>query len=167
MACSGTAFTFLQLCMLLQLRLKCSRRLGRFCTNHRFTPFWKPCLTFQRNILQMKTQRRARVSPLSALKENATPLHYKDKLMLFKEIIDVYTEDLRAWRPGDHDSIPGRGEMIFLYPLCRDRLWGRGVLSPGLNRGRGMTLTTHPHLMPRYRKSRSYTSSPHNRLRGV
>jgi hypothetical protein len=35
-----------------------------------------------------------------------------------------------------------------------------GVLSPGLKRGRGVTLTTHPHLVPRSRMSRSYTSSP-------
>jgi hypothetical protein len=35
-----------------------------------------------------------------------------------------------------------------------------GVLSPGLKRGRGVTVTTHPHLVPRSRMSRSYTSSP-------
>jgi hypothetical protein len=27
--------------------------------------------------------------------------------------------------------------------------WIPGVLSPGVKRGRGVTLTTHPHLMPR------------------
>jgi hypothetical protein len=31
---------------------------------------------------------------------------------------------------------------------------------PGAKRGRVMTLTTHPHLVPRSRMSRSYTSSP-------
>jgi hypothetical protein len=31
----------------------------------------------------------------------------------------------------------------------------------------GVTLTTHPHLVPRSRMSRSYTSSPLKRLRGV
>jgi hypothetical protein len=36
---------------------------------------------------------------------------------------------------------------------------GTGVLSQGLKRGRGVTLTTHPHLIPRSRMSRSYTSS--------
>jgi hypothetical protein len=35
-----------------------------------------------------------------------------------------------------------------------------GVLSPGLKRGRGVTLTTPPHLVPRSRMSRSYTSTP-------
>jgi hypothetical protein len=38
--------------------------------------------------------------------------------------------------------------------------WVPGVLSPGLKRGRGATLTTHPHLVPRSRMSRSYTCSP-------
>jgi hypothetical protein len=38
--------------------------------------------------------------------------------------------------------------------------WVPRVLSPGLKRGRGVTLTTHPHLVPRSRMSRSYTSSP-------
>jgi hypothetical protein len=37
---------------------------------------------------------------------------------------------------------------------------GTGVLSPGVKRGRGVTLTTHPYLEPRLRMSRSYTSSP-------
>jgi hypothetical protein len=37
---------------------------------------------------------------------------------------------------------------------------GTGVLSPGINSGRGVTLTTHRHLVPRLWISRSYTSSP-------
>jgi hypothetical protein len=58
---------------------------------------------------------------------------------------------------------------FFLYPrVSRPALgptqppvqWVPGVLSPGLNRGRSVTLTTHPHLVPRSRMSRSYTSSP-------
>jgi hypothetical protein len=44
---------------------------------------------------------------------------------------------------------------------------GTGVLSLGIKRGRGVTLTTHPHLVPRSWKSRSYTSSPPKRLHGV
>jgi hypothetical protein len=37
-----------------------------------------------------------------------------------------------------------------------------GTVGPlrGAKRGRGVTLTTHPHLMPRSRMSRSYISSP-------
>jgi hypothetical protein len=35
-----------------------------------------------------------------------------------------------------------------------------GVLPPGVNRGLGVTLTTHPHLVPRSRMSRSYTPLP-------
>jgi hypothetical protein len=37
---------------------------------------------------------------------------------------------------------------------------GTGVLSPGVKRGRGVTLITHLHLVPRLRMSRSYTSCP-------
>jgi hypothetical protein len=61
--------------------------------------------------------------------------------------------------------------MLFLLaPASRSALgptqppiqWVPGVLSPGVKRGRGETLTTHPHLAPRLRMSRSYTSSaPH------
>jgi hypothetical protein len=72
-------------------------------------------------------------------------------------------------RPGDRGSIPGRGERIFpLASVSRPALgptqppvqWVPGVLSPGLKRGRGVTLTTPPHPVPRSRMSRSYTSSP-------
>jgi hypothetical protein len=42
-----------------------------------------------------------------------------------------------------------------------------GVLSPGVKRGRGVMLTTHPHLVPRSWMSRSYTSSPHCASTGV
>jgi hypothetical protein len=38
--------------------------------------------------------------------------------------------------------------------------WVPGVLSPGVKRGRGVTLTIYPHLIPRSWMSRSYTSSP-------
>jgi hypothetical protein len=41
----------------------------------------------------------------------------------------------------------------------------RGVLSPGVKCGRGVTLTTHSHLVPRW-KSRSYNTSPPCRLYG-
>jgi hypothetical protein len=45
--------------------------------------------------------------------------------------------------------------------------WVPGVLSPGVKSGRGMTLTTRPHLVPRLRMSRSYISSPPMCLHGV
>jgi hypothetical protein len=38
---------------------------------------------------------------------------------------------------------------------------------PGVKRGGGVMLTTHPHLVSRSRMSRSYTSSPPKRLNGV
>jgi hypothetical protein len=40
--------------------------------------------------------------------------------------------------------------------------WVPGALSPGVKGGRGVMLTTHPLLVPRLRKSRSYTSSHTN-----
>jgi hypothetical protein len=44
---------------------------------------------------------------------------------------------------------------------------GTRVLSLGLKRGRVVTLTTHPHLVPKSRMSRSYNSPPPKRLCGV
>jgi hypothetical protein len=38
--------------------------------------------------------------------------------------------------------------------------WIPGVLSPEVKRGRGVMLTTHPHLVPRSWMSRSYTPLP-------
>jgi hypothetical protein len=38
--------------------------------------------------------------------------------------------------------------------------WVPGVLSLGIKRGLGVTLTTHPHLVPRSRMSRSHNSFP-------
>jgi hypothetical protein len=79
-------------------------------------------------------------------------------------------------QPGDRGSIPGRGERIFLLvsvtwpalgPTQPPVQWVPGVLSPGVKRGRGVTLTTHPHLVLRSRMSRTDTSSPHKRLRSV
>jgi hypothetical protein len=72
---------------------------------------------------------------------------------------------------GDRGSILGRGERTFpLASVSRPALgptqppvrWVPGVLSLGVKRGRGVTLTTHTHLVPRWRMSRSCTSSPPN-----
>jgi hypothetical protein len=67
----------------------------------------------------------------------------------------------------ERDSISDRGRGFFLVSASRPALgptqppvqWVPGVLSPGIKRGRGVMLTTHPHLVPRLRMSRSYTSS--------
>jgi hypothetical protein len=64
-----------------------------------------------------------------------------------------YSVWLRAGRPGDRGSIPGRDKRIFpLDSMCRPALgptqppvqWVPWVLNPRLKRGRGVTLTTHP-----------------------
>jgi hypothetical protein len=44
---------------------------------------------------------------------------------------------------------------------------GTGGSFPGVKRGRSVTLTTHPHLLPRSRMIRSHIVSPCCRLRGV
>jgi hypothetical protein len=94
---------------------------------------------------------------------------------------EISSDDVQKSEPGssvsivsgygldNRGSIPGRGRRIFpLTSMSRPSLgptqppvqWIPGVLSPGLNRGRGVTLTTQPHLVPKSRMSRSYTSSP-------
>jgi hypothetical protein len=69
----------------------------------------------------------------------------------------------------ERGAIPGRGERIFLLasvsrpalgPIQPPVQWVPGVLSPLVKRGRGVTLTTHPRLVPRSLMSRSSTSSP-------
>jgi hypothetical protein len=51
------------------------------------------------------------------------------------------------------------------HPACCTM--GTGGPFPGSKRGQGVTLITHPHLVPRSRMSRSYTSSPPKRHHGV
>jgi hypothetical protein len=55
----------------------------------------------------------------------------------------------------------GSGAHPASYPM------GTGVISPGLKRDLGVTLSIHSPLVPRSRMSRSYTSSPYKRLRSV
>jgi hypothetical protein len=80
-----------------------------------------------------------------------------------------WVQNSNLWVQWQAHSIPGRNERILpLASVCRPTLgptqppvqWVPGVLSPGLKRGRSVTLTTHPHLVPRSRMSRNYTSSP-------
>jgi hypothetical protein len=61
------------------------------------------------------------------------------------------------------------GAKDFSYSLCvqtgsrahpASSTMGTGGPFPGVKRGRGVTLTTHPHLVPRSRMSRIYTPLP-------
>ena len=63
------------------------------------------------------------------------------------------------------------GEIIRIRP---DRPWGPPSLLydgyrvfPGGQIGRGVALTTHPHLVPRLKEEYSYTSAPPLGLRGL
>jgi hypothetical protein len=73
---------------------------------------------------------------------------------------------LRARRSGFD---PLEGQRIFLLvpasisalgPTQPPIQWVPGVLSPGVKRGRGVMLTTHPHIVPRFIMSRCCTSFP-------
>jgi hypothetical protein len=78
---------------------------------------------------------------------------------------------IRFFRHGNSVNagfVPRRRQRIFplasasrpaLGPTQPPVQWVPGVLSPGIKCGRGVMLTTHPHLVPRLRMSRSYTSS--------
>jgi hypothetical protein len=85
-----------------------------------------------------------------------------------------YSVWLRAGRPGDRGSIPSRGERIFSLASAQTGsgahptpcTMGTGGPFPGVKRCRGVTLTTHPHLVSRLRMNRSYNSSPPKRLHG-
>jgi hypothetical protein len=100
--------------------------------------------------------------------------------LLNLNILDRITPN---WEPGSSVSIVSgyglddraivvrsrlRRKIFLLAPVLRPNLWSThppvqwvpGVLSSGVKRGRGVTLTTHPYLVPSSRMSRSYTSSP-------
>jgi hypothetical protein len=81
-----------------------------------------------------------------------------------------------GWTTGRSAFDPRQGQRFFpiaslskpaLGPTQPPVQWVPGVLSPGLKRGWGVTLTTHPHLVSRSSMSRSYTSSFPKRLFGV
>jgi hypothetical protein len=81
-----------------------------------------------------------------------------------------------GWTTGRSRFDPQQGQRIFpLASVSRPTLrptqppvqWVPRVVSPGVKRGRGVTLTTHHHLVPRSRMSRSYTPLPPKRLRDV
>jgi hypothetical protein len=95
-------------------------------------------------------------------------------LIIFGE---QYARQYSVWlQAGRLGFGPRQGQIIFLLaPASRLALgpnqppieWVPGVLSPGVKRGRGVTLTTHPHLVPRLSMSRSYTYSSPMCLHGV
>jgi hypothetical protein len=80
------------------------------------------------------------------------------------------------WMTGRSMFDPRQGQRIFpVTSVSRPALGPTqppvqrvpGVLSPGVKRGQGVTLTTHRHVVQRSRMSRSCTSSLLKRLHGV
>jgi hypothetical protein len=80
-------------------------------------------------------------------------IHHKSTSV---SIVSGYGLDDRTIKFQSQGEVKG----YFRQPLCPDRLWGPGVLCPGLKCCQGVTMTTHPHLALRSRMSRSYTFSP-------
>jgi hypothetical protein len=83
--------------------------------------------------------------------------------------LSQYSVWLRDKRPGDLSSIPDRGERIFplasvsrpaLGPIQPPVQWVPGGPFPGAKAQPGRDADHSPHLVPRSRMSRSYTSSP-------
>jgi hypothetical protein len=87
--------------------------------------------------------------------------------------LSKYSDSLRTGRPGFDPRqrhkrfLPISVSRPALGPTQPPVQCVPGVLSPGVKRGRGVMLTTHPHLVPRLSMSRSYTSSPPMFLHGV
>jgi hypothetical protein len=86
------------------------------------------------------------------------------------EFWNLYSVWLWTGWPGFN---PLQGQRIFpltsesrlaLGPTQPPIQWIPVFLSLGVKHGQGVTLTTHPHLVPRSRISRSYTSSPPKHL---
>jgi hypothetical protein len=111
------------------------------------------------NVLSI-TERRL----FSAFNRTHTLLH--DSVPTTK--VTRYTVPHLTGRPGFD---PRRKQRIFPLPSAsRPALgptqppiqWVPGALSPGVKPERGVMLTTHPLLVPRLRKSRSYTSCHSN-----
>jgi hypothetical protein len=82
----------------------------------------------------------------------------------------------KGWTTRQSGFDPRRGQRTFhLASVSRPALgptqlpvqWLPWVLSPGVKRGRGVMLTTYPHLVPRSWMNRSYTCTPPKRLHGV
>jgi hypothetical protein len=112
------------------------------------------------------------------------PLHCHNRTALSRRLCSVsvqanvkshcqYSDWLPAGRPGFD---PRQGQRIFpLVSASRPALgptqppvkWVSRVLSPAVKRGRGVMLTTHPLLVPRLIKSRSYTSCHPKHHHGV
>jgi hypothetical protein len=107
-----------------------------------------------------------------ALKNNiflASGCRHSTVAMLFTEKLPEDTYELTGFDPRQRQRIfpLASASRPALGPIQPPVQWVPGVLSPGVKRGRGVMLTTRPHLVPKLRMSRSYISSHPKRLLGV
>jgi hypothetical protein len=75
-------------------------------------------------------------------------------------IVSIYWMTRVQSLPGVKDFFLASVSRLALRPIQPLIQWVSGVLSSGVKHSWGVTLTNHPHLVPRSRISRSYTFSP-------
>jgi hypothetical protein len=139
-------------------RASCSRRLELHITLTEFT--CDKCRNWHKRIKIVFLIISAKVSYFN---EPSNSVSIMSSYGLDDRAIEVRSpaEEKRYLLPLSSVSRPALG------PTQPPVQWVPGVLSPGLKSGRGVTLTTHPHLVPRSRMSWNYMSSPPTRLHGV
>jgi hypothetical protein len=111
---------------------------------------------------------KTRVAHVSCMARNVT-LGQVDHSHAFEVEPGYLSTGWTAWvrSPTEEEDFSSAASRPALRPTQPPIQWVPGVLSPGVNRGRGVMLTTHPLLVPWLRKTRSYTSSNPERLHGM
>jgi hypothetical protein len=122
--------------------------------------------------MKPKVHYRVPSYPLNANEPQIRVFHFHLSLLQSRgssvSIVSDYGLDDRVRLPaGAKDFILASASRSVLGPTQSPFQWVPGVLSPGVKRGWGVTLTTHSHLVPRSRISRSSSSSPTKHLLGV
>jgi hypothetical protein len=155
----------------------------RWMVSLMFRPIYLPGKGFPAQILTLSERWRFIVWNVTCMQYRTNGYTYDNPFQNFKFIglwlvecfcyfrhFQLLRQYTTGWTIGRSRFDPRQGQIFLLAPASRPALGPtqppiRWV--PGVKRGRGVTLTTHPHLVPRLRMSRSYTSSPPMCLHGV